>query len=92
MFDATKFRNIVKKHVALAAYDIVWNDKRKDGTRRLKLEGSGEAVKLPLKQQWALHDALRAAFGKRFLGLHTVQSMKWWQDADARLLCIELKN
>jgi|SRR5271165_3501692 len=48
----------------------IYNDVRKDGTRRLKLAQGGYLPLVPLETQWLIHDYLVMLFGERFVSVY----------------------
>jgi hypothetical protein len=67
--------------------DTVFNDKRTNGTRRLKLWNGNKVRNLPLDKQWKLHDALVEQFGDKLQSMYFVKD---WRDDFS--FCVTLKD
>lgn len=52
----------------------IYNDARKDGTRRLKLAEAGYFPSLPLEVQWLINDYLEVLFGERLQSVYLVKN------------------
>lgn len=68
----------------------IFNDKNKDGTRRLKLWFSSAVEEASQEQQKALEGLLREAFGDRILVMYFVECAPW--SGGGSSLCIRLKD
>lgn len=71
---------------------LIFNDRRKDGTRRLKLWAANTVFKAPQKQQKALELALRDLFENCFetkiLEMYFIETYPW----AGKSLCIVLEK
>lgn len=70
--------------------EVIFSDKNKDGTRRLKLWFAQGIFDAPQEQQVALEGFLKQAFGDRIHGMYFIQSFHW--SSTWKSLCIKLKN
>ena len=68
----------------------IFNDKSKDGTRRLKLWFADGIEDASQEQQWALEGLLREVFGKRILSMYFIECPHWCGGGAS--LCIKLKD
>lgn len=69
----------------------IFNDKHKDGSRRLKLWFADAVFEAPQVQQRALEKLLREAFGDRILNMYFTAAQHSWY-AKSRALCIQLRD
>lgn len=66
-----------------------WVDKRKDGTRRLKLADGNRIFNAPQEQQKKLEEALKRHFDGRYLGGYFIKQYGYLcKDSDFKNFCI----
>ena len=97
MNDAQVIRNALRgTHFSESTQEgIIWNDKRKDGTRRLKLWHAREIFDAPRQQQEILEWQLKRDFDGRYVTGYFVRGTQFgcWglNEHPSRSLCIVLK-
>jgi hypothetical protein len=65
----------------------IFQDKRKDGTRRMKVWQGAVIKEAPKEKQWKLHDLLVEAFGSQLVTMYLIEAYRVdWS------FCVVIKN
>lgn len=56
----------------------MYNDKRANGQRRIKLQEAGFLAVIPLHMQWLIHDYLKFFFGERLVKMYLTKHEDAW--------------
>ena len=88
-------RKLFRSALLLAGFfdkseSTIFNDRHKDGSRRLKLWFAEQVFAAPQEQQQALEQYLREAFGDRIRSMYFSNGSRWQHKWKA--LCIQLKD
>ncbi len=92
MQDTRTLRECLHKAGFASKGVMVFNDKRKNGGRRLKLWGGTHIFDAPVKQQELLEKVLKAEFGTRYKTGYFIRQYMFWYDKDFKSLCIVLQD
>ena len=94
MSDTKKFRQAFKDagfRNAMQFLPTVYNDRAKNGTRRLKLDNGDHVFSAPDFAQEALEQHLEQQFGHRYLGGQFIpQSSSWGRSGTLKSFCVYL--
>jgi len=89
--DATVLRQVLDQHKVFNTWyghtGKIFNDKRKDGTRRLKLWVATALHHVPRKVQHTIDKEIRDAFGDRFIRAYFIKNEGLWNGWS---FCVEL--
>ena len=88
--DKGKFRKALKAAGFNCDDRCMFNDRRKDGTRRLKLWSADRVNDAPMWRQHLLHAYLLKEFGRRYVNGYFVKGAYWTRDWAS--LCIVLRD